>query len=72
MSDGPTLHAGIYEYKGNHYLLIGLCRRHDTGEEMIAYVPLRTDPKWSGTARIALRTVEDFISRFTWAGARLG
>lgn len=68
---GDTLRAGIYMYKGNAYLLIGLCRKHDTGEEFVAYVPLRVEPEWEGTARIALRPVEEFNAKFTWHGARL-
>ncbi len=60
--------AGVYRHNGHFYLLIGLCRKHDTGEELVAYVPLRVDPKWSGTARIALRTQEDFDANFEWMG----
>lgn len=65
------LKAGIYTYNGHFYLLIGLCRHHDTDEELIAYVPLRIMPQWKGTARIALRTPEDFEANFDWVGERL-
>jgi hypothetical protein len=72
------MNAGVYEHKGHPYLLIGLCRLHDgscvseeVGDEFVAYVPLRTEPEWSGTARIALRTVEDFEANFEWVGDRL-
>lgn len=63
--------AGIYEYKSNYYLLVGLCRTHDDNDEFVAYVPLRVEPGWSGTARIALRRPEDFETHFTWIGDRL-
>ena len=65
------MNAGIYEYKGNLYLLIGLCRMHEGGAEFVAYVPLRTEPEWQGTARIALRSRADFVARFRWCGERL-
>lgn len=65
------MNAGVYEHNGNHYLLIGLARSHATGEEVIVYVPLLTRPEWSGTARLAFRTVEDFNKNFTWVGERL-
>jgi hypothetical protein len=65
------MNAGVYEHNGNPYLLIGLARSHATGEEIIVYVPLLTKPEWSGTARLAFRTVEDFNKNFTWVGERL-
>lgn len=65
------MQAGVYEHNGKHYLLIGLARSHDTDEEVIVYVPLLTKPEWSGTARMAFRTVEDFNKNFQWVGERL-
>lgn len=74
------MNAGLYEHKGNLYLLIGLCRMHNScvgpeasemGDEFIAYVPLRVEPEWASTARIALRTVADFQENFRYVGPRL-
>lgn len=66
--------AGVYEHvrhPGNYYLLIGLARHHHTDEEHIVYVPLRVEAEWAGTARMALRTTEDFAQTFNWVGERL-
>ena len=72
--------AGVYEHKGDYYLMIALCRMHnsctgpeasETGDEFVAYVPLRVEPEWAGTARVALRTLADFRENFSFAGARL-
>lgn len=72
------LRSGVYKHKDNLYLLIGLCRMHDSscvsedlGDEFVAYIPLRVEPEWSGTARIALRTLKDFNEEFTYVGLRL-
>lgn len=65
------MNTGIYEHNGNHYLLIGLARSHDTDEEVIVYVPLLTKPEWSGTPRMSFRTIADFKENFTWVGERL-
>jgi hypothetical protein len=68
------VNAGVYEHNkhpGNYYLLIGLARDHRTGDESVMYVPLRTEPEWRGTARMALRPVEDFEANFSWVGDRL-
>lgn len=66
--------AGVYRHKKppeRYYLLVGLARSHETDEEVIVYVPLFTKPEWSGTARMAFRTVEDFKETFEWVGERL-
>lgn len=70
--------AGVYEHKSHLYLLIGLCRMHDgscvseeVGDEFVAYVPLRVEPEWTGTARIALRPLKNFKDEFTHVGMRL-
>lgn len=68
------MNAGVYEHDrhpGNYYLLIGLARDHHSDEEFVVYVPLRVEPEWAGTARMALRTPHDFTETFTWVGARL-
>lgn len=65
------LRAGVYAYKSGLYLLLGLARDHASGEERVAYIPLAVKPEWSGTARIALRTPEDFREHFHWVGERL-
>lgn len=65
------MNAGIYEHKGhrgNYYLLIGLARDHHSDEEFIVYVPLRIEPEWSGTARMAIRPARDFERTFEWVG----
>lgn len=66
--------AGVYKHKKHPkdmYLLIGLARGHDTNEEVVVYVPLRVEPEWAGTARMAYRAVEDFNDTFEWVGERL-
>lgn len=68
------MQAGVYANKKHpqdYYLLIGLARDHHTNEEIIVYVPLRVEPEWAGTARMAYRTVEDFKANFDWVGERL-
>lgn len=68
------MNAGIYEHDrhpGNYYLFIGLARDHVTDIEYVIYVPLRVESEWAGTARMALRTVDDFHNTFTWIGDRL-
>ena len=62
--------AGVYSHKDGFYLLLGPARDHATGEERVAYIPLAVNPKWNGTARIALRTPEDFRANFTWVSER--
>lgn len=80
MDQHLALLAGVYEHKGHFYLLVGLCRMHNSctgpeaseeGDEFVAYVPLRVEPEWAGTARIALRTAGDFLENFHYVGARL-
>lgn len=69
-----TIHSGIFEHNrhpGNYYLMLGLARCHRSGIEHIVYVPLRVEPEWAGTARMAIRTVEDFDSSFSYIGERL-
>jgi len=66
--------AGIYvnkKHPRDKYLFIGLARQHYTNEEIIVYVPLRIEPEWAGTARMAYRTVEDFNENFEWVDDRL-
>lgn len=66
--------SGLYEHKGNYYFLVGVCRMHESTEsedDFIAYIPLRVEPEWKGTARIALRTFSDFVTNFTYVGLRL-
>jgi hypothetical protein len=66
--------AGIYQHKkvpDQDYLLLGLARQHETGDEFVAYVPLWVKAEWSGTARIGLRIRDDWEANFTWAGERL-
>jgi hypothetical protein len=68
------VNSGVYEHvrhPGNYYLLIGLARDHHTDEESVVYVPLRVEPEWAGSARMALRRVEDFDANFKWVGYRL-
>lgn len=68
------LTSGVYEHvrhPGHYYLLIGLARDHHTDEESVVYVPLRVEPEWAGTARMALRRVPDFLATFVWVGDRL-
>lgn len=65
------MQSGVYRHNNQYYLLIGLARNHDTNEEVIVYVPLLTKSEWSGTARMAFRTVEDFNQNFEWVGERL-
>lgn len=72
------LPSGVYEHEDHLYLMIGLCRMHDgscvspeVGDEFVAYVPLRVEPEWSGTARIALRPLNDFLNEFAFMGPRL-
>lgn len=68
------INAGVWEHvrhPGNYYLFIGLARDHHTDEESVVYVPLRVEPQWAGTARMALRRVDDFLDTFTWVGDRL-
>lgn len=64
------LQAGVYGYKDGFYLLLGLARDHATGEERVAYIPLAVKSKWNGTARIALRTPEDFRANFKFIDER--
>lgn len=67
------MNAGVYEHDrhpGNYYLLLGLARDHHTGHEQVVYVSLRTEPEWAGTARMALRSQDDFEQNFTWVGDR--
>lgn len=64
------LFAGIYEHKGHAYLCLGLARMHHGGEEFVAYVPLRTEPEWTDTARIALRPFDEFQTEFHYVGMR--
>jgi hypothetical protein len=80
MQEPLTLLAGVYEHHEELYLLIGLCRMHNScsgpeaseaGDEFVAYVPLRVEPEWAGTARIALRPVAEFQEEFAYVGARL-
>jgi hypothetical protein len=74
-----SMKAGVYASKKSsrddcppgYVLLIGLARGHSTNEEVIAYVPLRVEPEWSGTARMAFRAVDDFNEHFEWVGERL-
>ncbi len=66
--------AGVYKHKRHPkdlYLLIGLARHHHTNEEFIIYVPLRLEKEWEGTARMSLRTVEDFKNTFEYVAERL-
>jgi hypothetical protein len=71
--------AGVYITRKNanddcppgYVLFIGLARDHRTDEEVIVYVPLRTEPKWSGTARMTFRPIDDFNANFEWVGDRL-
>jgi hypothetical protein len=68
------MEAGVYEHNkhpGNYYLLIGLARNHYTDVEFVVYVPLRVESEWAGTARMALRTLQDFKDTFTFVGERL-
>ena len=58
-------------HPGNFYLLLGLARSHYTGEEYIVYIPLRVELEWEGTARMALRTPDDFCDNFRFVGSRL-
>jgi len=66
--------AGVYKHKRHPqdlYLFIGLARHHETNEEFIVYVPLRVEKEWAGTARMALRNVEDFNETFEYVAERL-
>lgn len=66
--------AGVYRHKQHPkdlYLFIGLARHHKTNEEFIVYVPLRVEKEWAGTARMALRTVQDFEETFEYVSERL-
>jgi hypothetical protein len=68
------LRMGVYEHNrhpGNYYLLIGLVRDHHTEAESVVYSPLRVEEEWAGTARMASRTMEDFLATFSYVGMRL-
>lgn len=68
------LAAGVYEHDSHpdsFYLLIGLARDHDTDDEYVVYIPLRVDPEWAGSARMALRPLDEFLAKFTYRGLRL-
>lgn len=65
---------GVYEHiehPGHYYLLLGLARNHYDNEEFVVYIPLRVEPEWAGTVRMALRTRKDFERRFRCVGERL-
>lgn len=67
------IHSGVFEHNrhpGNLYLALGIARDHHTDVEYVVYVPLRVEPEWAGTARMALRTVADFDANFTYVGER--
>lgn len=66
-----VLPAGVYTSKGSHYLLIGLARVHEGGDEYVVYVPLYTQPEFGGTAPMSLRPLADFLEGFAWAGTRI-
>lgn len=66
--------AGVYEHRrhpGNYYLLLGLARGHHDNREQVVYIPLRVEPEWAGTARMALRPPEDFKATFRFVGSKL-
>lgn len=72
--------AGIWRhYKGNRYLVLGLGRHTETGEEVVVYIPLHTNPEQTGPA-IQCRPLAmwwetvlhegERVERFAWEGAR--
>lgn len=48
-----------------------LCRHHDTGVEMVVYVPLRVEPAWSGTVRHCVISRVAFEEKFEWVAEGL-
>jgi len=65
------LPSGVYSRKGKPYLLIGLARMHDNGDEYVAYAPLYTRPEFAGTPPMSLRPLAEFLSAFEWVGPRM-
>lgn len=62
----PEIRAGVWRHrKGKDYLVLGL--GHDADHEdrvVVVYVPLYDVPG----PRLAVRTVEEFLDRFTYLG----
>jgi len=66
-----VLRAGVYTRKGSPYLLIGLARMHEDGDEYVVYIPLYTRPEFGGSASMSLRPSVEFREAFEWAGSRI-
>lgn len=53
------------------YQFLLLMREHTSGEEAVAYIPLRIDPSWSGTVRPCYMPRAAFEQKFEYVGEGL-
>ncbi len=60
-------HTGV----GMYYLFVFLMREHTTGEEAVAYIPLRVEPEWAGTLRACYMPRADFERKFEYVAEGL-
>jgi hypothetical protein len=56
---------------GHFYQFLLLMREHTTGEEAVAYIPLRIEPDWAGTVRCCYIPRAAFERKFAYVGEGL-